>query len=411
MADPLQTIVEHYLGSSDFNGLPFDSSSELVESIPALAELVRSRLLEVVSEADFPNPHIRPWPSRRTVDEQLADLGAAAHGTRRVCLYPTAAALSELLPPDLHRDEPYRRQVAEGGGQLELVYFSFDVLEQYRNDPRYRFEYWDFGVNLGAGDSAYQSPGDSERDEIPSIRVGFAYNVGSLSEGPVIRRACAFLRDLRSLTPEHQRRWETYEEYAQELHPHPVWHAAMMGDWPDGIGPFEKVIGELRAVNELFASAFGKDLLTSTDRPREFGWIVRPSASEWEQFVLTMDKLLSDNLRVSALDAAEATRESTTGKALGTMQRLEHVLVMKAGVAPGEAADLLRPWREVRRARQDPAHALRENVTDETLVRRQAQLLAEVGRSLVEIRTALTALPENAHWTPRSQLSRRVYQF
>ena len=124
-----------------------------------------------------------------------------------------------------------------------------------------------------------------------------------------------------------------------------------------------------------------------------------------------MDKLLSDNLRGSALDAAEAPRKSTDGEALGTIQRLEHVLVAKAAVSPSEAADLLRPWREVRRARQDPAHALRENVTDETLVRRQAQLLVEVGRSLVGIRTALTAMPENEQWTPDRSLNRRVYQF
>ena len=411
MADPLQKIVERYLGSSDFNGLPFDSSSELVESLPALADLLRSGLLEIVSEADFPNPHIRPWPSRRTVDEQLADLDTAAQGTGRVCLYPTAAALGELLQPDLHRDQPYRRQLAAGRGQLELAYFSFDILEQYRNDPRYRFEYWDFGVDLGTSDSAYQGAEEPERDTIPSIRVGFAYNVDSLSDGPVIRRACVFLRDLRSLTPEHQRRWETYEESTHELHPHPTWFAAMMGHWPDGIGSFEKVIGELRAVNELFARAFDRDLLTNTCRPRELGWILRPSASEWEQFVLTMDKLLSDNLRGSALDAAEAPRKSTDGEALGTIRRLEHVLVAKTALSPGEAADLLRPWREVRRARQDPAHALRENVTDETLVRRQAQLLVDVGRSLVGIRTALTALPENEHWTPDRSLNRRVYQF
>lgn len=109
--------------------------------------------------------------------------------------------------------------------------------------------------------------------------------------------------------------------------------------------------------------------------------------------------------------AAEAPRNSTSGAALGTMRRLEHVLVVKAGVTPQEAANLLRPWREVRRARQDPAHALRKNVADETLVRRQAQLLVDVVQSLVGIRNALTALPKNKDWAPESLLTRRVYQF
>jgi hypothetical protein len=58
----------------------------------ALAEtLVRDGLLEVISEVDFPNPHIRPWSSLRRVDEQVRALRAATEGNgRSVGLYPTA---------------------------------------------------------------------------------------------------------------------------------------------------------------------------------------------------------------------------------------------------------------------------------------------------------------------------------
>lgn len=70
------------------------------------------------------------------------------------CAYPTPAALEErtrnLLP-----DEPFKQALAEGKGALELAYFTMDVLEPYRNDPRYHFRADDFRVHFGVSDETY----------------------------------------------------------------------------------------------------------------------------------------------------------------------------------------------------------------------------------------------------------------
>jgi hypothetical protein len=86
----------------------------------------------LIGEVDFPNPHIRPWASRRSVDEQVASLDAAVAGaTYGVCLYPMSAALAELEAVRDIRDKPYTHRLAAGAGQLDVVFFRMDVLESY----------------------------------------------------------------------------------------------------------------------------------------------------------------------------------------------------------------------------------------------------------------------------------------
>ena len=142
-------ICNRYLESGDFNGL-FFSNDHVAEHAEAI-ELVRAGLVEVVTEEDFPNPSVRQWPVRRSVEEQAASIKALAEGHAAVCFYPTAAALQERVV-GLHPDRPFSQRMAEGRGTLELAYFDFAVLEQYRNDPRFSFRFDDFGADAVVGD-------------------------------------------------------------------------------------------------------------------------------------------------------------------------------------------------------------------------------------------------------------------
>lgn len=408
----VETVIAYYLNSGDFNGLPIDSEHALLAERELLESRIKAGDLQVVNSDDFPNPSIRPWKSMRDAESQIEDIRSVAAGGDRVCLYPTPQALADRLDDNLYRDEPYCRRLAEGAGQLDLAFFALDALEPYRNDPRYRFVFWDFGLTIGIGDDAFQDESEPERDKVASIDVGFAYDFGSVDgDGPLLRRACVHYRDLSKLTAEHQRRWETYSVEEQEpLKPHPSWWGAQMGHWPDGIGPFEKVIGEMVAINDLFERAFGERLFRSTDRPRELGWVLRPSKAEWDQFVLTFDKLLGDNLRHKALDVGGAATNADSGERLGTIARLERFLVDRGRLPSDYVEDLIRSWRDVRAARQDPAHKLSANLTDKTLVRRQAELVSDVGQSLHAIRHALTSHPENGDWSVPGHLDGRVYR-
>ncbi len=408
-------ITEFYRDSRDFNGMYFSGDTE--DERAAAVALVREGLVQVVAEADFINPHIRPWPSKRSVDEQVSSITALDGTGYGVCLYPTPLSLKRPGTRRAYRGRPFSLAMAKGRGTLELAYFSFDVLEQYRNDPRFAFRFYDFGADTVIGDEAYLDEREPEHDKIVMNHIGFAYDLSSYnpedSSSPIVRRVCAFYGDLAKLSATHQQRWKTYQVDEQEsLSPHPVWWSQQGGHWPDGMGPFERFFFELKALNTLYEQAHGIALLKTTDRPREFGWMLRPSQHEWDGFIQLLDKLLSENLRPEALDAGHAPKQNDAGQNLGTLNRLEGVLVGRR-VKPEAVKKVLAPFREIRSARQRPAHALRTNITDRTFVHKQVALLERVNESLELLRRFWQTHPANRDWKEPDYAARdaRVYRF
>jgi hypothetical protein len=394
-------VLKFYLESRDFNGLALRDASQA--TLDEAVDLVKAGRVEVISSADFMNPHIRPWSSGRSRDEQLQDIANSADDELVVCLYPAAATLAEHIQPGLYADQPYRRRQAMGEGHLEVVYFRIDILEQYRNDPRYDFHLDDFGLRLSAGEAAYMDEEEYEDDKTSISHLGFAYDMSKFDRDdestPIARRVCAFLYDLGNLTPTHQQRWRTYQVPPEGLEPHPVWWGAQIrGQWHDGLGPFERLLFELRSLNELHKNAFGCDLLRATERPREFGWILRPSQQEFDAFIHQLDKLLSENLRHDAFDKAGIPKKDANDQNIGTLNRLNRLLERNR-IAEDDRREVLKPIRDVRTARQKPAHTLRANVTDKTFVRRQAQLLQDVTASVVALRDHWQSHPANAGWS------------
>ncbi|WP_433194347.1 hypothetical protein ACQP1G_37160 [Nocardia sp. CA-107356] len=400
MNELLDSIIDKYLTSGDFNGLYIHHESP--ETLAAAIQLVEGGLAQVVDSNDYMNCHIRPWQSRRSLEEQVASVNNLPDAEYGLCLYPTPQAMSGFGLGDRFRDEPYCRWMAEGGGTLELAYFRFDVLEPYRNDPRFSFQFHDYGADAGVSDPVYLDESESEDDKTSISHIGFAYDLSEYDRGnpdsKIVRRVCAFLGDLAKLTPVHQQRWRTYEVPEQgKLKPHPIWWGQQMGHWPDGLGPFEKLFFELRTWNELHQRVFGDDLLRVTERPSDFGWILRPSQQEYDAFVHQLDKLLSDNIRHAGLDALGAAKRDGQDQVLGSLNRLDDVLRQR-GVSEEARREVLKPLRDVRQARQRPAHAIGGNITDVTFIHKQASLLEQVTLSLENFRRFWQSHPLNSDW-------------
>jgi hypothetical protein len=411
----LAEVRDRYLNSGDFNGFYLAGRGTDSVVVDAAVELLDHGLIQVVGENDYINIHIRPWPSRRTVDAQRDELRALAPEIYGVCLYPTAAGMKGVRMPKRFKDSPYSLEMARGRSTLELTFFSADVLEPYRNDPRFHFDYSDFGVNMGIGDDAYLDDGEPQRDKFGLSHIGFAYDLSGFDpddpDSPIVRRVAAFYGDLADITPEHQQRWRTYEVPRDGLYPHPVWWGAQMGHWPDGLGPFDRLFYELDNISDLFERVWGKPILTTVKRPSEFGWILRPSQREWDEFIVQLDKVLSENLSHAALNAAGVLKHDGSGNSMGTLSRLESFMVSNR-VAADRAKEVLRPLRAVRSARQKPAHALRKNVTDKTFVHRQVDLLHDVNESLLAMRYWLASHPKNREsWKPRFDEDEKDYRF
>ena len=240
-----------------------------------------------------------------------------------------------------------------------------------------------------------------ERDHVGLSHIGFAYDLSGYDptnvESPIFRRVAVFYCDLITLTPEHQRRWETYQVDDANLEPHPLWWMAQMGHWPDGVGPIEKLFMELKNLNDLATLSFGEPLFRSTDRPADMGWLLRPDQREWDDFMLQLDKVLSDNLRSDFFKAAGVPAVEDNGERIGTLNRFQRF--MQAGGVPEERArKVLGPLRDVRKARQAPAHSIRQNMTDRTFIHRQIELRDNINSALGAIRYWLSTHPKCASW-------------
>lgn len=403
----LKNILLRYRTSRDFNGLYFDAEYEgLIEEA---IDLTKAEMVQVVSEDDYPNPHIRPWPSKRTVEQQIESLENMKKGSFGVCLYPTPKALKEHRVRNKYTKQPYRYEISQGKGTLELAYFRFDVLEQYRNDPRFEFDYDDFGVSISVSTDAFLDEEESEEDKILIKHVGFSYDLSKYKKddqsSPILRRVCAFYGDLAKLSPTHQQRWKTYEvKKNPTLEPHPVWWATQMGHWPDGIGPFFRFFCELKSINELHTNAFGMNLFKTVERPQEFGWILRPSQHEWEAFIHQLDKLLSENIQSAALDAMSAPKKNENDQPLGSLVRLSKALEMR-NIPQDVVTEILEPIFTVRKERQKPAHKLSSNELDKGLIHKQVVIMENLNHCLEGMRRFWQQNHLNKSWSEPDYLS------
>jgi hypothetical protein len=400
VASLLDKIIEQYLSSRDFNGLYVDNDSDLDRS--EAVRLVQEGLVQVVDETDWMNPHIRPWPSRRSVSEQTESINSLGDENYGLCVYPTAKAMQGITFGERYTGEPYREAMARGRGTLEVAFFKFEVLESYRNDPRFEFRFNDFGVDISVRDEIYLDEDEPDEDKMSIGHVGFAYDLSQYDpdqpDSTIVRRVCAFYCDLTDMTPLHQQRWRTYEiPSTSALKPHPIWWGQQMGRWPDGIGAFQRFFYELRGLNQLHERAFGEPLLSHTERPQDFGWLLRPSEREYSSFVHELDKLLSDNIRHKALDGLDADRRNDADELLGTLSRLEEVLTRNK-VDEAVKETIMNTLRGIRKARQKPAHALAENFTDSTFIHRQANLLMEATAAVELLRRIWQNHPANTDW-------------
>jgi hypothetical protein len=403
--DVLAEVVRFYLDSGDFNGLPVQRHDPRGR---AFAELLSGGLIEITSYRAYPNPHIKPWSPRES-GEQGRSLAESLAGEGLACAYPSPAAMSSVDLSHL-ADKPYQRDLASGHGALDVVYFDIAAIEPYRNDPRFWLDLNDFGASWGIGDEAWSDEDEPERDKIATVRAGFAFDRDELVAGtPTKRYICALMRDLWRLTPTHQHRLRTWEmEQPGRFTPHPTWWAMQMGHWPERIGLFDKVVAEIEAISQTWKIAFSEPLFRATERHRAWGWLIRASSTEWDEFVLLTDQLLSENLNTAALDAAGAPTTNAQGDRLGTINRLVEFFYLRTSVPKHQVDETFAPLKAIRKARQKPAHAAKAPTTDADAFVRQREVLTDLAKSLEALRRFLQRHPKvvSDGWKPNDYLDR-----
>lgn len=398
----IDAVTSFYLKPGDFNGLP---AADLVVMsgvdwdtlIPTIEQLIEEDLLGVLHADDDVNTHVMRVgiPPK---EHQLSKLQTAQ--LHHTCLYPRPAHLEKVVDKSIYANQPFRLRLALGEPELRFQSFDLSVLEFYRNDPRYWYRSNDIHGFISVGEQHYNSNEMPDPDKV-LLRFGFAY------DSDMNRAVAVYLYDLSELSPEHQQVWQVKKlkgEY--RLHPDYL-KTTIIGGFGDKISIFSAFVLELYIINEM-AKAMGRPSLFNKDYgeygedpPRKLSFLIRPTLEEFNEFVLLLDKLLSDNINKSFFQNEvpyETETERRDGKVVvqpkGTLQILDEWV--KKYFTPtdwGPWNNGMAAFREVRKLRQKPAHAVNENTFDQKYFKEQRELILRAYTALRTLRMLFANAP------------------
>jgi hypothetical protein len=397
----LSEATDLYLDSKDFSGYPChhirSTTGMTAEELrPILADLVSREAIALVFGDRHPNPHIRAF-SDESVTQQLDKLEGSE--LEHTCLYPTSKHLSEVVDRGEYQDRPYTLELALGAGQLEFRVFELAVLEAYRNDPRYSYQNDDISGQICISDEYYLSPDVPERDKVLLETFGFAY------DDDLNRAVAVFCIYLNRMSPEHQQIWRSKELVGSyKLHPD-YFRNSILGDWGEKMSIFNAFLEELRIINRM-CDLMGRPHLFRNEfkdnRPRNFSFLVRPTLNEYNDFALTLDKMMSDNINKKFFmgevsDEVEEKRDD--GKILvrqrGTIAMLEEwITTYIRPTDPNPMTKLIDAFKAVRKKRQKPAHSLKPDSFDQKYIHEQRQLVIDAYGAIRTIRLVLANHPK-----------------
>ncbi|HHD2117972.1 TPA: hypothetical protein ACN1KR_005328 [Klebsiella pneumoniae] len=406
-------VEERYFSSGDFNGLPiyklegiFDINSEDFKAL--VRKGIEDDILTACSEG---NPHIKAFS--KIPKEKILESFDSSEYPGHICLYPHENMLANSGKLSAYSHSPYEMELASGAGQLDYRTFDLSVLEYYRNDPRYLY-FTDFiHGQISITDEYYESGNVPEHDQILLKTFGFAYD-DSLN-----RYVAVFLRYLSDLSPEHQKVWAA-KEVKGDIKLHPDYYASnILGSWGTKISIFSAFTEELKIINKMSVligkpELFRKDY--SDDMPKEFGFLLRPTLSEFNNFMLLLDKMMSDNINKKFFEGdveLEIEEEREDGKIVvrpkGTIQILDTwVNKYFRPTDPTPVKDMLDTFRKVRQLRQKPAHAINNNNFNQEFFKQQRDIIIKAYDAIRTLRLILANHPSVKKNPPR--ISEHLYK-
>lgn len=399
----LKEVTKFYLDSGDFNGLPLSQLADRLsqsesEIKRAVAGLIDKELIGVLDTKSDINPAIirvgfeaKDVQLKKLLDPRLP----------HAFIYPRTAHLQSIVHPANYDGQPYSLELALGHAQLSFRSFDLSVLEFYRNDPRYSYENRDIDGFISIRDEYYQSNQMAEKDQILLESFGFSFDAN------LNRAAAVFLRYLARLSPEHQQIWKAKElSEPHKLHPD-YFKYSILGDWGDRFPIFVAFLQEMHLLNRM-ANAMGRPKLFRQEfggygenKPARFTFLVRPTLEEFNDFVLLLDKMTSDNLNKTFFGndvPTEWEEERSDGKivvhAKGTLTILNDWLRKCFNTPDWQPWDeSMKSLREIREMRQKPAHAVNENVFDQKYIHEQRELMIRAYSALRVLRSMFAKHP------------------
>lgn len=386
-----QRVVSFYLRSRDYNGLSLSGLADDLgvaanELYVIVTDLATAGRISIVSPYQS-NPFIKMIDA--PIKEQIHDLDK--RNPNLVCLYPSAALVRENVNTAEYDDRPFTRMLVLAAPKLMAVPFRLEVLDTYERDPRYWFRFYDFGGTISVQD---EHRGQMDNSDRVDLRFGVGY------DDREDRVVAVYLHHLGSLPGKQQRIWSEFLVERKARISEEYYKTTILAEPSGTMSVYEGIIHEQVEINKLFALMGRPHLFRETyeeNRPRRFSFFVKPTRSHHNDFVLLLDKMLSENLDVSAFgEDIERYRRVAVGKgefertAKGSLSMLDDWLAKRYPKLAEERSAIVRPLRRVRNERQEPAHAITPDEYDKDLYTLQDQLVWDVYRALNQLRKLIT---------------------
>lgn len=419
MKERIENIVyDFFVASSDFNGIPLRNISEKLNidyenSIDIIKELVKDNIVSIQSST---NPHIigfqhYPIDSQIHILEEAKKIKEVVHSFGEItissedteypiCLYPSKSYLQKKRDLADFGNALYTKQLALAEPHLTPIFFEIEVLDRYFNDPRFDFKFEDYSGQISCLYDENENPIVREEDQIflKTFGLGFDENGDRL--------AVVYLRYLKDLTPEHQIYWKSRQKTGnckmlEEYHQNTI-----QGNWTFSYSIFSGFIGEQKCINDLTKLIFTKPLFRKSfeneNRPKEFTFFFTPTLKNYNDFILLLDKMISENInkdffegKVDFFEFKELENGLVERQSKGTLQLFEEWLTSVLNVqGDGTVSELFKPLRKIRKERQSPAHRINENQYDRQLIEKQKIIMDDIYSVLRNLRNIFHQHPK-----------------
>ncbi len=403
--DIIDKVVKHYLESHDFNGIQVNCFAKDAEH-SAVKKLIAERKIDLIMVGDDVNHHIKRIGVMPVKDqlESIENKGFTG------CLYPTPELLKELNVGE-NEESPYTQELMRGAPQLTYKYFDLRMLEWYRNDPRFQFEVDDVrGRIIQKFDTEIEDRGII-KDDLELFEFGFAYN------SKEYRAVTAFLRKLYRLPRALQIEVKKHE-LEGDYEPHPSFHDTQVrGSWGTGISACSAFLKEKVEINKI-CKAIGKPPFFKTNhggdgkRPDGFCILLRPTKKEFGDFALLLDQLLNDDIDYDFFTGDVDLHNHLTDSdgnpvkhSKGKIQLLEEwIRPVFTPRNPEDIEVVFKNFRDVRKARNRPAHNAENNEFDQKYIIAQRDLLSKAHNAVACLRIILQQHPEATNYKPPEYL-------
>ena len=376
MSKLLRTIIDYYLNSQGFNGIPIRTIKCF--NLEEIKLLIKMDLIEAISNDN--NPHIKAFNKQDKKEKQIASLlNPNCH------LYPTTKALSSIQKD---QRKVYNSLLQSGWGQFEVVFFDVAVLENYFNNPQYRV----FDMGYGGHISIYNEYADGELENIKNY--GVAYGANKEKDKAV----GAFIRDLAFLSEKAQMRWASYEmkDQGQWKINGIFYRSLILGEWDEHVWIYDALLYEQQVINQICNCIGIHHIFVKIwdERPDGYRSIIIPTKKNYYEFVEALEKIVANNISSKAFTGIQKnTKAITAEKGEGTIALLGKWLIANGRHVSVVNEYIVGNLKEIRKQRQIPAHEIYENTYDKNFYKMQNDLMKKAYDAMSCLRIMLSTHP------------------